>query len=260
MNGTIHFFHFNCVFHLFQGVGTFKSFFSFISIVFFICFRVRDLQIFHFFHFNCVFHLFQGAGTLKTFISFILIVFFICFRVQGPSNLSFLSFLSFQLCFSFVSGCWDPQIIHFFHFNCVFHLFQVAGTFKSFISFILIVFFICFRLRGPSNLLFLSFQLCFSFVSGCCDPQIIHFFHFNCVFHLFQGAGTFKSFISFISIVFFICFRLRDPQIFHFFHFNCVFHFFEAAGTLKSFISFISIVFFICFRVLGPSNHSFLSF
>src|SRR5271168_4868874 len=148
-------------------------------------------------------------GPLESFISFISIVFFICFRVWGPSN---LSFLSFQLCFSFVSGCWDPQIIHFFHFNCVFHLFQVAGTFKSFISFISIVFFICFRVLGPSNLSFLSFQLCVSFVSGCGDPQIFHFFHFNCVFHLFQGAGTLKSFISFISIVCFICFRVWGPS------------------------------------------------
>ena len=53
-------------------------------------------------------------------------------------------------------------------------------------------------------------------------PQIFHFFHLNGVFHFFQGVGPLKSFISFISIVFFISFRVWDPQIFHFFHF---FHF-----------------------------------
>src|SRR5271155_3175700 len=99
-------------------------------------------------------------------------------------------------------------MFHFFHFNCVFHLFQGLGTFKCFICFILIVFFICFRVWGPSNVSFLSFQLCFSFVSGSGDLQMFHFFHFNYVFHLFQGLGTLKCFISFISIVFFICFRV----------------------------------------------------
>ena len=129
-----------------------------------------------------------------------------------------------------------PQIIHFFHFNCVLHLFQVVETLKSFISFISIVFFIFLRVQEPSNHSFLLFQLCFSFVSGCGDLQIFHFFHFTCVFHLFQGAATFKSF------------------------FNCVFHSFQGVGTLKSFISFILTVFFICFRVWGPSNLPFLSF
>src|ERR1700678_441278 len=146
-----HFFHFNCVFHLFQGAGTFKSFISFILLVFFHLFQgAGTFKSF----ISFILIVFQGVGTLKSFISFILTVFFICFRVWGPSN---LSFLSFYLCFSFVSGCGDPQIFHFFHFNCVFHLFQRVGTLKSSISFILTVFFICFRVRRPSNLPFLSF-------------------------------------------------------------------------------------------------------
>ena len=193
---------------------------SFISIMFFISFRVQDpsnlsflsfqlcfsflsgcrtLQIFHFFHFN---HFFKGVGPFKSFISFISII---SLRVRDPSN---LSFLSFQLCFSFLSGCRTPQIFHFF------------------------ISIISFRVQDPSNLSFLSFQ---SFLSGCRIPQIFHFFHFN---HFFQGAGSLKSFISIISIISFrvwdpsnllflsfqLCFSFLSgcgiPHIFHFFHFN----------------------------------------
>jgi len=166
----------------------------------------------------------------------------ISFPLKDPRNLIFLSFqsclsflwlsmdtsnlsfLSFHLCFTFLSGCRDLQFFQFFQFFCVFHFFQGVGTLISFnsfnsfvffiqgagtlISFISFVFFISFRVRGPS---FLSFHLCFSFLSGCGDP---HFFHFFCVLHFFQGAGTL---ISFISFVFFISFRVRGSSILSFY-------------------------------------------
>ena len=96
------------------------------------------------------------------------------FRVRGPS------FLSFHLCFSFLSGCGDPQFFQFF---------QGAGILISFISFI------SFRVWGPS---FLSFLLCFSFLSGGGGA---HFFHFFCVLHFFQGAGILNSFILFVFFI-----------------------------------------------------------
>ena len=108
-----------------------------------------------------------------------------------------LYFFHFNHVFHFFDCPWTPQIFQFF---CVFHFFQGAGTLNSFISF---VFSISFRVWGPSIRPILSFHLCFSFLSECGDPQ---FFHFICVFHFFQGAGTFNSFISF---VFFISFRVR---------------------------------------------------
>ena len=52
----------------------------------------------------------------------------------------------------------------------------------------------------------LSFLLCFTFLSGCGDPQ---FFHFICVFHFFQGVGL--QFFHFF----------QGP---HFFHFYIKFH------------------------------------
>ena len=180
------------------------------------------------------------------------------FRVQVFSNLSFLSFL---LCFTFLSGCGDP---HFFHFICVLHFFKGAGTFNSFISF---VFYISFRVWGPSILSILSVHLCFSFLSGCRYPQIFHFFHFFCVLHFFQGAGILISFISFVFFIsfrgwgcsflsFLLCFTFfsgcRDPQ---FFHFICVFHFFQGVG-LQFFHFFQGPHFFHFFRKISLGNIS----
>ena len=117
------------------------------------------------------------------------------FRCEPPWNPSNLSFLSLQLCFSFLSGCGISKIFHFFHFNCVFqgaewlcvfHFFQGAAWLISFVS------------------------SCFSFLSGCGMP---HFFHF---------------------FVFFISFRVRHGS---FLSFLCVFHFFQGAEWLISFIS-----------------------
>ena len=77
---------------------------------------------------------------------------------------------------------------------------------------------------NPSNLSFLSFQLCFS---GCGMLYFFHFFVFSisfrvrdglflsflCVFHFFQGAGWSISFIS-------LCFSyLSGCIMLYFFHF-----------------------------------------
>ena len=141
----------------------------------------------------------------------------------------------------------------------------VHGHLKSFISFISFVFYISFRVQGPSILSILSFHLCFIFLSGCGDPN---FFHFICVFHFVQGVRTFNSFNSFNSFVFFISFRVQGPSILSILSFHLCFsflsgcrdlqffQFFQGVGTFNSFNSF---VFFISFRVRGPSFLSFLS-
>ena len=117
---------------------------------------------------------------------------------MDTSNLSFLSGCGDPHFFHFISfRVWGPSILsgcgdsHFFHFIYVLHFFQGAGTLISFISFISFVFYISFGVQGPSFLSILSILLCFSFLSGCGDPQ---FFHFICVFHFFQGVGTLISF------------------------------------------------------------------
>ena len=113
----------------------------------------------------------------------------------GPLFLSFLLFLSFD------TGCGDPYFFHFFHFFCIFHLILGVGTPISFISFISFGFFfsilatgtpisfisfisfICYWVRGPLFLSFLSFLLYFSFDTGYGDPYFFHFFLFLS-FHL----------------------------------------------------------------------------
>ena len=82
-----------------------------------------------------------------------------------------------------------------------------------------------------------------SILCGCRDPQLFQLFHF------FEGAGTFKSFIfSFFPFFFFPFLWWRGGlQIFQ------IFQIFDGAGDLKSFISFIS---FISLRMGKTQTHT----
>ena len=120
-------------------------------------------------------------------------------------------------------------------------------------SFISFVFFISFRVQHPVFLLFLLFLLCFSFLSGCGTLYFFYFFYFFCVFHFFQDAAPCISFISFISFVFFISFMVWYPL---FLLFLLFFYFFCVSYRMQHLFGVplnpLFVFFFLCYSIFIP--------